>query len=342
MKKHIFLVSALAAVLFSGISCSREIIKPSDFSASDIILEASLEVPQDESRTSISSTGVVIWSSGDSFALMSSTAKVKYTILDGENTASGRFSGPAISDEGPYYALYPYSDECSCDGKTVSFALPQTQKYVASNIATGASPALANLQNVADAVSFRNLCGILKLQLSGQSENVAKIAVVDLAGNSLWGNCSLTLDGKQGTAEQKMEITGGSNILYMTLPDATKLTATAKVVNFIVPANTLTDGFSVILYDKNGAAVSFLTAQNEGVKIARSMITPMNSVKVGDGAPGATATGSVEDGGSIQISAIANSGFIFQKWSDNNMQNPRTLTDVTEDIELTATFQSED
>ena len=65
-------------------------------------------------------------------------------------------------------------------------------------------------------------------------------------------------------------------------------------------------------------------------------------VKVGDGAPGATATGSVEDGGSIQISAIANSGFIFQKWSDNNMQNPRTLADVTEDIELTATFQSED
>ena len=65
-------------------------------------------------------------------------------------------------------------------------------------------------------------------------------------------------------------------------------------------------------------------------------------VKVGDGEPGTTATGTVEDGGTIVINAIADSGYQFQKWSDNNMQNPRTLTNVTEDVELTATFESEE
>ena len=65
-------------------------------------------------------------------------------------------------------------------------------------------------------------------------------------------------------------------------------------------------------------------------------------VKVGDGESSTTATGTVEDGGTIVINAIADSGYQFQKWSDNNMQNPRTLTNVTEDVELTATFESEE
>ena len=35
-------------------------------------------------------------------------------------------------------------------------------------------------------------------------------------------------------------------------------------------------------------------------------------------------------------------GKTYTRVASSDMQNPRTLTDVTEDIELTATFQSED
>ncbi|MEE1090995.1 MAG: hypothetical protein UH103_06180, partial [Paludibacteraceae bacterium] len=34
----------------------------------------------------------------------------------------------------------------------------------------------------------------------------------------------------------------------------------------------------------------------------------------------------------------ANKGYHFEKWSDGNTENPRTIT-VTEDIELSATFE---
>lgn len=47
--------------------------------------------------------------------------------------------------------------------------------------------------------------------------------------------------------------------------------------------------------------------------------------------------GTFGDGTTITITAIANSGFCFDHWSDGNTQNPRTIT-VSEDISLTAYF----
>ena len=97
-------------------------------------------------------------------------------------------------------------------------------------------------------------------------------------------------------------------------------------------------------FDMPAANVT-VTARFRAVAATHTIILTAGAngkVKVGDGEPGTTATGSVEDGGTIVINAIANSGYQFQKWSDSNMQNPRTLTNVTEDVELTATFESEE
>lgn len=65
-------------------------------------------------------------------------------------------------------------------------------------------------------------------------------------------------------------------------------------------------------------------------------------IKIGDGEPTTTATGQVNAGASVQISAVPNSGFMFQKWQDGNMQNPRTIVMPNEDATYTASFESED
>ena len=51
-----------------------------------------------------------------------------------------------------------------------------------------------------------------------------------------------------------------------------------------------------------------------------------------------TGSGTYDYGTKITIEAIANKGYHFEKWSDGNTENPRTIT-VTEDIELSATFE---
>ena len=50
-----------------------------------------------------------------------------------------------------------------------------------------------------------------------------------------------------------------------------------------------------------------------------------------------TGGGTYEQGATVQISAIPNNGYHFERWSDNNTQNPRNIT-VNNDITLTAFF----
>jgi len=47
--------------------------------------------------------------------------------------------------------------------------------------------------------------------------------------------------------------------------------------------------------------------------------------------------GTYDSGTSVEISAVANPGYMFEKWSDNNTQNPRTIT-VNGDATYTAHF----
>ena len=51
-----------------------------------------------------------------------------------------------------------------------------------------------------------------------------------------------------------------------------------------------------------------------------------------------TGSGTYDYGTEITIEAIADKGYHFEKWSDGNIENPRTIT-VTENIELSATFE---
>ena len=51
-----------------------------------------------------------------------------------------------------------------------------------------------------------------------------------------------------------------------------------------------------------------------------------------------TGSGTYDYGTKVTIEAIADKGYHFEKWSDGNIENPRTIT-VTENIELSATFE---
>ncbi|MBO5085610.1 MAG: hypothetical protein J6A44_03885, partial [Paludibacteraceae bacterium] len=51
--------------------------------------------------------------------------------------------------------------------------------------------------------------------------------------------------------------------------------------------------------------------------------------------------GTYKEGESIIIEAIAKEGYHFVKWSDGNIENPRTIV-VTEEVELMAEFEEDD
>lgn len=273
------LSASLTAVFFIS-SCAfegEELIPVEQKEA--ITLKASLELPADLSRTSLNDDGKVLWSKGDAFSLLSSTSNDRFDIVDGAGTDNADFKG-TVSGPAPYYALYPYSENCKVEDGSLKFTLPQEQTFVNGSFSSGASPAVAVLPSLNDGLHFKNLCGILQINLCG-SGKVAGLEIINLDGKPLWGDCALKLDGKQGTDEQTVTISGGSNVIRVNFDKVVSLLSTSpKVANIVVPAGSFAKGFSVRIFDEKGAVRSFLTAQNSAVKTVRSQISIMEKLKI--------------------------------------------------------------
>ena len=242
---------------------------------------AYLDVPQDISRTSLTDEGKVLWSEGDAFSLLTEKSNDRFEISEGAGAPSATFTGKE-SGTAPYFAFYPYSEDVKIEGTSLHFKLPQEQTCLDGTFASGASPAISYLATASDNAQFHNLCGILELNLCGNSVlKVKAVEIINLDGKPLWGDCILALDGKQGTDDQTMSVSGGSNVIRIVFDKAVSLKAsTPRVVNAVVPAGSFAKGFSIRIFDESGAAISLLTAQSEQVKIKRSFITSMDKLKI--------------------------------------------------------------
>ena len=105
-----------------------------------------------------------------------------------------------------------------------------------------------------------------------------------------------------------------------------KFSDDAHVTEFDMPAANIT----VVAHFEELAPVDTVT-----VSLTAS---GSGQVKAGNSAQGATSVAEIEKGGTITIKAVANSGYAFQKWSDNDTNANRTMTNVQNDLTLTAIF----
>lgn len=278
---HSLFHTIAAMMLISSCTFQDEVISEQIKINEGVTITATLELPQDATKTSLADGGNVLWSEGDALSLLTDSSNDRFELIEGAGQASATFSGSTSADA-PYYALYPYSENARIQNGNLKFSLPKEQNFINGTFESGAAPAIACLSTLNDAAAFKNLCGILELNFCGTSSiKIKSVEIINLDGQSLWGNCSVALDGKQGTDEQSMTITGGSNILNVNFAKVEALKAsTPKTIDVVVPAGSFAKGFGVKIKDADGAVVSFLTCQKEEVKILRSYITSMEKNKV--------------------------------------------------------------
>ena len=242
-----------------------------------------MEESDDATKTGLKDDTSVVWTKGDAVALFTANTKDRFELTEGAGTNSATFAG-STAGTAPYYAFYPYSNECTLKDGAIEFTLPGIQTFENKSFAAGASPSIATMQDLASGASFKNVCGILQINLCGSSTTKIKgVEVVDLAGNMLWGECKLALDGNQGTENQNLTLTGGNNRISVRFDKEINLLAgSPRVVNVVVPAGSFSKGFSVKVFDANGKAISFLTTQNPAVVVSRSNMTKMEKLKIPD------------------------------------------------------------
>lgn len=148
----------------------------------------------------------VLWQPGDAIGVVSAQDDDKYNYSSVEKFVA-TIEEPALSSEfdgaatfsSSYKAFYPYSETVRDSSNCFIFNLPSQQKYVANSFDPAAAPMVA-VANYGETFKFRNLCGVLALQLTGE-EAVKSIVFsgYDEAGNMIKVSGQFEVDPHQET-----------------------------------------------------------------------------------------------------------------------------------------------
>ena len=277
MKRIALIASAAIAAITA---CQRnELPEP----ASEIqVLYATMEEVTD-TRTYMDTDNNIRWSEGDQITgFMRSTLGVQYQVNPasvGETSASfdevssgGLNAGTELDH---IIAWYPYSSSVkvakSNDDYTLNVALPAEQTYSKDSFGNGSFPMVAVSQT--NNITFRNVCGAMKLQLKG-TQNVASVKVEGNNGEKLSGEATVTAytDGSKPGISMA---SGASTSVTLTCPEGILLdenTATEFIIS--LPPTVFTKGFTVTVTDNDGKTYKVNTDKENAVIRSSLLVMP--------------------------------------------------------------------
>jgi lysophospholipase L1-like esterase len=252
---------------------------------------AEIESFDPETKTALDGNSVV-WSAADQIAVFQGMAKAdKYQVNDDcVGTTSGTFGivakGEAAAEEtfNANIAIYPYQDglavtpTSATEYKITGLTIPSTQTYTANTFSSG-SFLMAAITDDLDGhtLSFRNLCGALKLQLKG----TAKVKTIELKGNDsepLSGDAIVKVY-PDGSAPEITMSQDTSPIVTLDCGDGVQLdetTATDFIIT--VPPTTFENGFTATVTCTDGGVAKIETAKPNPIQ--RSYIHTMPEITV--------------------------------------------------------------
>lgn len=199
-----------------------------------------------------------------------------FTLSSEAGRTSGEFTGTELSTSGTQYAFYPYHADYNCNAQSFQFTLPQEQTYVANSFASGANPAFGPYAD--GKVNFKNLCGVLELQLVGQ-ETITSIELSDKGGQALWGPATVDLT-TLGTDACVATVTGTGKTLTLNCGSGVTLDPTQPTSFYlVVPVGAFQQGFTAQVYTLQGVA-TLETTQDQ--TIHRSKIRAMQPCGLGE------------------------------------------------------------
>ena len=270
--KHIILIPVciLSAALLAGCSKEENIpeqnIPAATFQA---VTESGGTKTFLENGDSETESHPVLWTPGDAIGITSASAFGRYEYNGTENTAVADFEGDPVEGDS-FYAVYPYSGEASLSGGVLSLELPSVQEYTPLSFAPASFPMVARSESTY--LEFKNLCGLLKLNLTG-TETVRSV-VFRSSGRGVSGQATVDMN-YESVPELVMSGDAGTSVT-LDCGEGVALSGTVPVPFYIVlPAGTY-DDFSIEVISADGKV---MTKSNSGLVINRSMVRPTSDVE---------------------------------------------------------------
>ena len=262
------------------------------------VFYAQTDALEGNNRTLMDENRNILWQKGDEVSIFNmSTYPERYILKTGEGTTNASFeavkgddgfhSGNEISHN---VAVYPYSAEHvikngKLEGVNViayeldGISIPNTQQYAAGSFHTGLYPMVALTIN--KSLSFKNVCGMLKLQLKGTAK-VSSISVKGgndeiLAGK---GKAMLMFDNPlpQLTMTSTDEINKQVKLDCGT--EGVQLSDQATPFFITLPPTDFKQGFTVTVTLTDGTVKTFKANASAANKISRNMVLVMPALTV--------------------------------------------------------------
>ena len=242
MRKRI--IFGLAGILVLAASCIREPQEPV-LIGDDLALTAATEKPV-ESRTVVESGTQVFWEPGDEIAVFSGERRGKFVSNLSASTAIATFWGNlgegAWTEGMDLWAVYPYSEEATFDGETITTVLPSEQLARAESF--GKDMNLSVARSVTSTLQFYNVGGGVRFSVT--EEGIKKVMFEGLNGEIISGKVRIGFGDDD--LQTVLEVTEGSQFITL-LPPSGQETFQKDTWYYIVAIpGTLEKGYKLRFY----------------------------------------------------------------------------------------------
>ena len=256
----------------------------------------------DETRIQLNEAQKTVWTNGDLVSVFyrsDANQKWQYTGETGARTAElKRVSTPeatvSLSD---IVVVYPYNENYYINPRTcnVQATLPATQTYLKDSYGLDGNIMIS--QSEYNNISLKNVCGWLKLQLTGNGEQIKSITVRGNNGEQVAGelyinsaDATATLASEAGdvVGDEGENATGGAggNLVFedtvlteVTLDccEGVELGAEATAFYITLPPQTFAKGLTVEVEATDGHIMA--KATDKAITIERNHIQPMAAIE---------------------------------------------------------------
>ena len=260
MRKPLFI--GLFAVFFCLIACNRK--NEIDIPENGLALVAYTE-SMTQSKTVVESGAYVFWETGDEISVFMGEKAEKFSTDITETAGIAIFKGGTEDETWPedmnLWAVYPYSEDATFDGKSITTVLPSEQTARAGSFEKGVNLSIAHSSS--DTLQFYNVGGGIKFSVT--EDGIKKVLFEGLKGEIISGKVKI---GFKSGLPVVQEVSEGSQFITLLPPEGQETFDKDTWYYIVAIPGTLDGGYKLRFYKDSDYARK---VSEEKVVIKRSV-----------------------------------------------------------------------
>lgn len=242
--RNLMQVACMATAALTAFSCSQEEFENSGWKG-NITVNATFEGAGTDTRTTVNDEYKILWQDTDALGLFCSNAESNYSntkleYASGAGQTSATFNGSKPSRETAVFSIYPYQQNMSVSGNTLTMTLPATLTNYNGSSNGPMYAKVTNPDNLS-ALSFKHMAAMIKLTINKIPAEATTFKII--ASNNIAGTCTVDLTAadpiltvaSNGSKEITASFTASNDIksrnFYIPLPTGTYSSITAQLTN---------------------------------------------------------------------------------------------------------------